>query len=90
MSFLDLQQEEPFYLTLKLKGGMVLTQLVKPSASINIDISSESIYATSGLGQTRKTVFHTEPVVNVCMEFESVRQPNGTLMEMRMDKSKCG
>ena len=78
LSAIDVTTHEPFYLKIKAEINgtpCYITQLVRPSADISMDFSSETVSAYDGCGTCVGT-FSTGNYLTTNLSFEAVNAPN--------------
>lgn len=79
LSSLNLDNQEPFYLKIKV-NGMVLTQLVKPTIC-QINMESNNVDIIGGTQQQKITTCTISTTVNYNLNFEAISNPkNNTLI----------
>ena len=75
LSYLDINNNEPFYLKIK-KGKYMITQLVRfiPD-SLEITMTSGTTYAYGGKGLCKKIVYKTDSNVETNFTVQAVQDP---------------
>lgn len=80
MSAIDFENNQPFYLKIKI-NGFYITQLVKPEVG-TIEITSDPVYVYGGKNNNRLTCFEGNRLVSTQVNFTGIPNKNGTIMEI--------
>lgn len=89
LSSIDLTLKEPFYLKIKAPIGgkdCYITQLVRPNCEIEIEMESNSTYATGGPGNTKLIAFQTAPSLKTKLSFEAIKMVKEELMTVEVEE----